>query len=47
MLNGLDPDQAQQNIRPELCPDCLQMLSAGKELIKSVCTKSNGIDFQN
>ena len=26
--NGLDPDQDRQNVDPDLCPNCLQMLSA-------------------
>ena len=37
--NSLDPDQARQNVRPDLGPNCLQWLSAdsksplaGKEL---------------
>ena len=30
--NSLDPDQGQQNVGPDLCPNCLQKLSAGKRL---------------
>ena len=26
--NGLDPDQAQHSVRPDLGPNCLQILSA-------------------
>ena len=38
--SGLDPDQDQQNVSPDVGPDCLQMLSADdksqrKELIKA------------
>ena len=28
MLNSLDPDQARQNVGPDLGPNCLQKLSA-------------------
>ena len=28
MANSLDPDQAQQNVAPDLGPNCLQRLSA-------------------
>ena len=28
MSNSLDPDQARQNVRPDLGPNCLQRLSA-------------------
>ena len=28
--NSLDPDQDQQNVRPDLGPNCLQRLSAGE-----------------
>ena len=28
MLNSLDPDQARQNVGPDLGPNCLQRLSA-------------------
>ena len=33
MSNSLDPDQAQHFVEPDLGPNCLQGLSAGKELI--------------
>ena len=39
MSNSLDPDQARQNVGPDLGPNCLQRLSAddtkGKELSQS------------
>ena len=28
MLNGLDPDQDQHSVSPDLGPNCFQMLSA-------------------
>ena len=28
VLNGLDPDQDQQNVGPDLSPSCLQRLTA-------------------
>ena len=31
--NSLDQDQARHFVRPDLGPNCLQRLSAGKELI--------------
>ena len=33
MSNSLDPDQARHFVRPDLGSNCLQRLSAGKELI--------------
>ena len=31
MSNGLDPDQARRNFGPDLGPNCLQTVQAGKE----------------
>ena len=36
MSNSLDPDQAQQNVGPDLYPKCLQMLSVDKKLFASI-----------
>ena len=37
MLNSLNPDQAQQNfVEPDLGPNCLQWLLAGKGLIRCI-----------
>ena len=43
MSNSLDPDQARQNVGPDLVPDCLQRLSAddtGRERV-NVINQSN------
>ena len=29
--NGLDPDQDRRSVGPDLCPNCLQRLSAGNK----------------
>ena len=36
--NSLDPDQARQNVGPDLGPNCLQRLSADK----NVCRERSG-----
>ena len=46
MSNSLDPDQAQQNVGPELGPNCLQRLSAdntSKQKVKTVFYKEKQI----
>ena len=42
--NSLDPDQAQYFVGPNLCPNCLQMLSVEKTLarVKRSCQKFLG-----
>ena len=39
MANSLDPDQARQNLRPDLDPNCLQRLPAdgtGRQRVKTM-----------
>ena len=39
MLNSLDPDQARQNVGPDLGPNCLQRLSTDDTSCESVKSK--------
>ena len=45
--NNLDPDQAQQNIGPDLDPNCLQRLSAlaGKEKSEALKVNNKSLEF--
>ena len=42
VLNGLDPDQDRHYVSPDLCPNCLQKLSADD---KSSRTRKSNIRF--
>ena len=45
MSNSLDPDQARQNVGPDLGPNCLQRLSADHTICCGGQTV-NGYDYQ-